>query len=330
MKREYGNLDRIFVGCFDAVVVDGGWRPRRIPECLRSLYEEAESSRIRMQCTSGVRLRFVSDTRRLSIALRYGVEARTNYRGELVVDGEEQGGFGPTERSDKWAGVVFEQANDARRTFDLWLPHMCQADVLSVEVDAGSGVEPASKLSLRWLAYGDSITQGMTATLPTRTYVGRCALALEAEVKNLGIGGAILDPRLADGVPDGAYDLITIAYGTNDFSQGVTGEQLRERTRRLVTALRSKHPRAAIVLLTTLTWVRENKPNANGVTLDQFRQSIVGLEKEFARVHLVQGQTMIPEDDRWFVDKVHPNDEGFELYAKNLLPHLRLAIGTGR
>lgn len=283
-----------------------------------------------MQCTSGVRVRFVSDTRRISIALRYGVEARTIYRGELIVDGNAQGGFGPTERKEEWSGFIYEQANAARHTFDLWLPHMCQADVLSMEVDDGSVVEPAPKLPLRWLAYGDSITQGMTATLPTRTYVGRCALALNAEVNNLGIGGAILDPRLADGVPDGQYDLITIAYGTNDFSKGVTGEQLRERTRRLVTALRSKHPRAAIVLLTTLTWVRENKPNANGATLDQFRRSIFGLETEFAGVHLVHGDTMIPEEDRWFVDKVHPNDEGFALYARNLLPHLLQAIEAGR
>lgn len=78
---------------------------------------------------------------------------------------------------------------------------------------------------------------------------------------------------------------------------------------------------------TALTWVRGDAPNSNGVALDQYRRSLLGLDKECSKVHLARGETMIPEEDRFFVDKVHPNDDGFELYATNVLPHLRKAMG---
>jgi lysophospholipase L1-like esterase len=60
--------------------------------------------------------------------------------------------------------------------------------------------------------------------------------------------------------------------------------------------------------------------------LDDYRKSLLPLAKEFRQAHLVRGETLVREEDKWFVDGVHPNDAGFELYAKNLLPRLKRAL----
>ena len=326
MNVSFEPIAQTAIGCFDGEVVNGAWHPQRIPGPLRPFYGREEASRIRMACTSGVRLRFRSDTTQVRLGLRYGVEARTIYRGAMLVDRQPAVAFGPEQRQEEWTGTIFEAPDRARRVFDIWLPHLCQADVLSLEVDDGSLFEPARPLPQRWLAYGDSITQGMTATLPVWSYVGRCALALEAEVRNVGIGGAVLNLRLAENIPDGRYDLISIAYGTNDFNRGIPPEEYRDNARRLVAALRAGHPHTPIVVITTLTWAGLSNPNKGGSTLEEYRQILDSLPREFPKVSLVPGNAMLTDEERWFVDKIHPNDAGFEEYAKNLLPYLRRRI----
>jgi len=329
MKVGLDSLLPFAVGADRADVVHGAWRAHRLPAAMEERYlqqDQDDKFRIRFSCGSCVRLRFVSDTRRVRIGLRYGFEARAVYRGALRVDGGEVA-FGPETRSETWDEVIFEQPTATKRLFDLWLPHLCQADLLGMEVDDRCTFEPAPALPLRWLAYGDSITQGMTATLPTRTVIARCALALNAAVQNVALGSAMLDNWLADTLPSGPYDLVSIAYGTNDHHKGAPSEVFQENARRLLAALTKKRPDCPILLLTPLTWANHPEANSIGLTMDDYRRALAPLAGEFQQVRLVHGDRLLPDDEQWFVDQVHPNDRGFALYAENLLPRLEAALG---
>jgi lysophospholipase L1-like esterase len=41
-------------------------------------------------------------------------------------------------------------------------------------------------------------------------------------------------------------------------------------------------------------------------------------------LHLIDGLTLVPNQLKYYVDGVHPNDAGFALYATNLAPKLSL------
>ncbi len=327
MKISLEDLKEFAVGCFDSTLENGGWHALRLPAPLADYYRQAEGSRIRLECPSSVRLRFVTNATQVSLGMKFGDAARPLFQGEVLVNGEKTTSFGPQDAQENWHGVIFEQDQPLLRTLDIWLPHLCRTDITALEVNDGATIEAAPSLPLRWLAYGDSITQGMTATLPTRTHIGRLALALEAEVFNLGIGGAKLDEVLGQNVPEGEFDLISIAYGTNDFNQNIALETYMGNARLLLTNLRQKTT-APIVLLTTLTWAGRTEANAAGLFLDDYRTALTTLATDFDGVHVVDGTSLIPDSTEYFVDNVHPNNAGFELYANNLLTHLQQALKT--
>lgn len=328
MQIALNDISRFAIGLYDWEVDSGAWRAHRLPEAMRPIYEGGEGSRIRMNCPSGVRLRFVSDTRNVRLGLKFGGEARAIHFGSLCMDEEAPVMFGPAGRQETWSGAIFAQAEKTRRQFDIWLPHMCENQVLALEADDGCELAPAAMPKVRWLAYGDSITQGMTAIQPALSVVGRCTRALDAVTHNFAIGGAILDARLADCVPELPCDVISIGYGTNDYNRGIPSAEYRENARRLVAAIRARYPRQPILLLSTLTMIGREK-NSSGETLHEYRRSLEPLAREFADVTIVPGDSLMPADPALFVDGTHPNDEGFGVYAAKLLPYLKAAVAGG-
>lgn len=306
---------------------DDGVRVVRMPRPLQSLYGDTEFRRVRMACTSGARIRFTSDTRCVRLAWRVAASARPWCRGVLVVDRATQLPVGPAALRDRWEGSVqLPGAGDsATRTIDFWLPHLAACELEYVAVDDGASVAPAPRPALRWLAYGDSVTQGMEATLPTRSWVGQCALALEADALNLGIGGAVLEAGLAVD-PGVNADLITIAFGVNDFAKNVPPGDVLNNGRKLLAVLRSRS-RSPVVIFTPLAW-RGGGRNDAGHHQEAYRDALRSLADSQSGVTIVEGPSLVPSDPRYIPDAVHPNDEGFEVMADRAIPFLRNALRT--
>ena len=275
-----------------------------------------------MECPAGVRLRFASDALEIKTALRFGEAARPIFTSSLLVDGKLHSIFGPDEHTSTWEGELFRQGQHEQHIFDWWLPNMSRADISSLEIDDGAHLMPAPRLTRRWLAYGASITQGMMSSAPHLNFVARCALELEAEVFNLGVGGAALDLELSQALPPGDFDLVSISYGTNDFIKNVPVEVHTAHAVALIQALRAKF-QCPVVVVTIPTWHGRTKPNDLGRTLDDYRCAMTSVTRQFEEVSLAPGDEMLPDEARFFVDNVHPNDEGFAHYATNLLPILR-------
>ncbi len=322
MQLTHQQLHAYALGLASSSTVENGWRPLRIPAGMVSLYERTEAFKTRMNCPAAVRIRFNSNTQSIKISLRFGARAREHFKSALIVDSAAPMGFGPDEYAPTWSGEIFQQKHAVPRTFDIWLPHMAQTDILSLELTDGASLAPAPALNLRWLAYGDSITQGMTSKLPTETAIARTAIALHANVLNLGIGGADLDHELHQTIPPEAYDIVTIAYGTNDYAHNITPETYASRARLLIAGLAQKQPKPSIFLLTPLTWVGQTGLNKAGHTLADMRRALAPIPDEFPQVTLIAGDALIPDDEKYFVDKVHPNAEGFALYADKLIKTL--------
>jgi len=148
---------------------------------------------------------------------------------------------------------------------------------------------------------------------------------LSAEVVNLGVGGATLQRQLAEAVPDTACNLVTVSYGANDWNVHVPLTEFRENARALVAALRRRFPQAPLVLTTPVPFFRATAPNKGGATLDDFRHALEDVGQE-QNVPVIRGTDLVPADHYYFNDWSHPNDQGMQRIAENLLAHLR-ALG---
>lgn len=314
---------------------EGAWRPERLPKAMQPHYQQPDSALARMLCTSGVRLRFVSNTRRLRAQMVFGVACRAVYKFDLLIDGQRVNtindtGFGPDTFSPHWDGVLYEQGDNepaVNRTFDLWLPHMVQMDVAALEVDDDCVIEPAPKLPLRWLVYGASITQGVQASLPTKHAFARVALERDVELSNVAMAGARCDPELTQSLPQGHFDLASISYGTNDFTTRRTPQEYHDNTRALAEKILAKWPNVKLFVISPTNWVGRTEPNEDGRHLEEYRKALEPLALLSDNVTVIHGSTVVPDDAKYYVDNVHPNDEGYVHYARVLGEHVDRALG---
>ncbi|MHB9131324.1 MAG: SGNH/GDSL hydrolase family protein [Armatimonadota bacterium] len=324
MELTYQQIQAIASGCQQVVEADSAWQFLRCPEELAAAHQENPGAIVRMECPAGVRLRFVSDTTTLRLGLRYGAAARDYFQGVVLIDGCAQA-FGPTEYTERWEGQIVAGPKQ-ERLFDIWLPHLVRADLESLAIDDGSALQPAPPPSVRWLAYGDSITQGMTVPLPTQTFFARCALDLQLDIRNLAFGGAQLEALYADLRVDYPHDISSIAFGTNDLCCDVPLAAFTEYAKGLLDHLHAVAPGRPILLVTPIPWAGRTEPNGLGLTLEDYRTALRPLAGYVPECRLIEGDELIDNDGSLFVDNVHPNEAGMAMYAHNLTNIMREAL----
>jgi len=295
----------------------------RMPNAILPFYD-SEPAMIRVQCTAGVRIRFLSDTTSIELRVKYGKSARSIFQGSLIVDSDIYP-WGPEMPESYWHGKIFQCEEKRERLFDLWLPHLCKTELVSISIDEQADFTPPPPLKYRWLALGDSITQGMTATLPTRTHYGIISLSINAECYNFGVGGAVFDKRIAPYLPDANLNFVVISYGTNDFAHSVPLNLFVDNANILLSQTLEKY-HIPVYLITPITWVDHPEKNEAGISLHQYRDVLVETASSISGINIIDGTTMIPDDSIYFVDKVHPNNRGFASYATNFLTILNKSM----
>jgi lysophospholipase L1-like esterase len=196
--------------------------------------------------------------------------------------------------------------------------------ILSLTAVKG-GIAPAPGLP-RWLAYGDSITQGWTASGPSHAWAAIAARKTGLDLVNLGYAqagrGEIVSAEHISGL---AADIITIAYGASCWTRtphsvGMVAEGFRA----FLDVVRQGHPATPVVVITPLRHPNaDDVPNKLGASLADIRHAMESVARERvisgdATLSLVAGEDIIGEEH--LVDGIHPGDEG----------HKRIAAAVGR
>ena len=203
------------------------------------------------------------------------------------------------------------------KNVELYFPWSCITSLSNVEVSDGAQVKPTQK-TRTMIAFGDSITQGYSAIYPSLTYISQVADMLDAECFNKAIGGDWFFPELADSADAVEPDIITVAYGTNDWKH-CTRDFVEERCRQFYQALAKSYPNAKIFAVTPI-WRKdgtlETPFSAPQSAVTELIASVCG---EIPGVTVIRGSGFVPWLEDFFEDKyLHPNDMGFDFYAKNL------------
>jgi lysophospholipase L1-like esterase len=193
------------------------------------------------------------------------------------------------------------------------------APALAGITGVGGAIAPGPP-QLRWLAYGDSITEGWGASTPGRTWLATAARRLDLEAVNFGYAGSGRGELVvAEAMAAVPADVITIAFGTNCWGMIAFSEELLEATvRAFVASVRVGHPRTPIVAVSPI--VRpdaETTPNRLGATLARLRaayeRAVLGLGAADAGITLVPGREIVAAGQ--LADGVHPDDAGHAALA---------------
>lgn len=171
---------------------------------------------------------------------------------------------------------------------------------------------------VRWLACGDSITQGFHATSALASYPSLVGAAKNWETYNAGIGGRCIEAEDGVALAGIPADIVTLLLGFNDYFHQRTPSDCGRNYATLLRALRSGgEPRRSIVVITPL-WSSHDM--VRGHTLADYRRAITTAAQSMAdpALTIIAGEALIPSQPEFFSDGIHPNDAGFRVLANNL------------
>lgn len=211
-----------------------------------------------------------------------------------------------------------ENASSSLRDIRVYPPCMRETVFLGLDLAEGASVVPLPGPPKKYLALGDSITQGVCAYRPSAAFPVRLAQRLGMELFNQGLGGHRFDPDFLDPEVCRAPDLITVAYGINDWTMGADALRIRKRVDMFLYRLLSAFPGAGgKVVLISPTRRADLKREAGLGEFQTFCRTIRETARERG-VHAVDGMALIPDTTSLYDDGIHPTEEGFSHYARNL------------
>lgn len=272
---------------------------------------------LRARCLAGAFLGLRTTAKEIEIKLGIKGRARNRLGLDLEVDGDIVQCFRLDLHEEKEIKVNFQL--DLREKFHqvkLYLPVSVEVEILDFKPAGEPLPRPARKL----LCLGDSITQGMEATSPGCSYPVVLARMLEMDLLNQGVGGQTFDAQTLDDRLPLSPELITVAYGFNDWNQDLTREQIRETSFSYLKKLRQFFPQSLIVVLTPLWAQEENKVKAAG-TLQDVRNLIAESAKA-AGCLCLPGVNLVPNHPFYFSDGVHPDETGHIIFGLNIFRYL--------
>lgn len=209
-------------------------------------------------------------------------------------------------------GTLSFDMPEGEKSVILYLPADALAVIRNFEINAA--FRPAVKgEKVLWL--GDSITQGYGPLRSAQTYVSVANRLLNYDIINQGIGGYIYDPKVLVEMPGYRPDKIIVALGMNQY--GTESMADIEEYYRVITELYKGVP----ILAITPLWRGDNPEGVP--TLMRFCERLKEIIRQYEIVTMVDGWRMVPHLPEYFIDNLHPNPLGTEVYAGNLVRAIR-------
>lgn len=335
MKLLLEQIKAITTGALQIEEIEGKLILNRFTKEEEELYKDAsERFSTRSYSPSGIKFNFKTNSEKIFLKVFVSPSSsRTYFAFDLFVNGEL------CDTLDNFSGVSLPEAYTTvaldmgrfEKTFDLgegekavtlYFPWSVKVEIEELSLDDNSFITPI-KSDKKILMYGDSITHGYDALHPSNKYATRLANALNCDEYNKGIGGEIFFPALAKMRQPFTPDLITVAYGTNDWN-GIDKSQFDKNCKAFFENLAENYPDTPIFAITPI-WrkeaVTETRPFGDFSLVEE---GIREATRSLKNVTVVRGFDFVPKEEKYFADlRLHPNDEGFERYFKNLFKEIK-------
>jgi lysophospholipase L1-like esterase len=303
-----------------------GWLPLRFTEDQLKVYSKQENYRIRSECTAGVCLDLMTDSPWLELDYTITGYARDYTSFGVYLDDSWLGTFRSELVGENQRGTICLKLSEVLgkkqiKRVTIYLPHCVIVPLLELRLADQAQLSRASAYSRKLLSMGDSITQGMDAKNPSSSYPVQLSRRLGMEVLNQGVGGCIHNEQVLDGALPWKPDLITLAYGTNDWTQSDGIEQFVFNCRAFYDKLRLLYPDVPVIAWTPLWRSDWEKPRKSGGFME-FGAIMEEIAASYDQVRVLNGLELMPHQPEWFQDGLHPTDEGFQQLTTNLMARL--------
>lgn len=304
---------------------NGSLHMHRFTQQQREIYAlESQDWVIKTNSSASMTFDFITDSDYLTLKFDLFPGSSQKWGSiDLYVDGVFYDNRYASDLSIKLAGFHLPEGE---HRVTVYFPWSAQTVVNEVHLSNGASVIPVEK-SLKMLCFGDSITQGYLTKFTSLSYINQTARALNAEVVNQGIGGYYFNEKTIDeSIQTYQPDLITVAYGTNDYSRYETAEEYIACTGAYIRKLAALFPNAKLVGILPIYRNDQNhqvRKLYRSYSLDDARQL---LKKEYEALpngYVVEetGIAHIPE--AYAADYLHPNEFGFSLMAQGVIRQLQ-------
>lgn len=331
MELSFQQIKGITLGaCTVQEASDGYHFYRYTPEQMELFIHREQTALKKYLCTSGVALRFSTNSRTLTVSATVHKNCGRNYFAfDLLVNGQYRDclrNYDPDVMVDHYVDTQWP-FGDYSKTFtleegekelELLFPWSAEAVIREISLDDGATIT-AVKPQKTLLAFGDSITQGYDALNPHKKYITRLAHYLGAQEVNKGYGGEIFWPELGATREAFTPDSITVAYGTNDWSKCQRAD-IERNCPGFYKNLAENYPDTPIYAITPL-WRKIMYMEKPAGPFTDMEKIIREATKDYANITLIPGMDLIPHSSEYFADlTLHPNDTGFAHYFENLKP----------
>jgi len=319
------SLRRHSCGAVSCVETAAGVEFNRFTEVQRCAYPSNGDLRQKTFACSGIELRFATDAEHLVMPWH---AARGSSRKFALFDCFIDGIL------VKHDGIEnYEETPDGTLELDLpghlcsvriVFPNLAKITVKSLELSGGNSVEEVPKRP-KMIAFGDSITQGYDARFPSQSYISLLADSLGLELVNKAVGGDRFRPDLLNEPDPFVPELITVAYGTNDWN-GAPADELKANARLFMEKLTSLYPQTHVVMLLPV-WRADCDRITRAGSFEEVRQFLRECGSMFPDVEVIQPE--LPHVTDIFSDgRLHPNDWGFSQMFRSIEKQLKLKEGT--
>ena len=210
-------------------------------------------------------------------------------------------------------GTIEWELSEGEKNVVIYLPADATVLIKNFAIDAK--IVPAVKgEKVLWL--GDSITQGYGPLRSSNTYVSVANRILNYDIINQGIGGYVYDKNSLMKMEGYNPDKIIVALGTNQY-----GDDDMSVVEEYYETLIGIYGKEIPILCITPLW-RGDSVDGLPVLMD-FCEKVRNIAGQHKNVKIVDGMKMIPHFPEYFLDNLHPNCLGCEIYGRNLVDEIK-------
>lgn len=265
----------------------------------------------RAETTTGIRLDFCTDS------ATFAVDAADGDKFEVLINGLSRYRVHASKAREGGEAMTFDLGEGEKRV-TLVFPSHSTGVIRSVELADGASLIPY-KHACKLLFIGDSITQGWNSRYDTLSYAWRVTQFFDADSVIQGIGGAYYHESTLDRI-DFDPDTVILAYGTNDFGHYHTQEDMRAQVAAFMDGVAAQFGDKRVLVISPIYRADWQAPKKMGYFSDAC--AIVTEEGKRHGFTVIDGQGLVPHNDDFMADALHPNDLGFGVYAQELIKRM--------
>lgn len=331
MKLNFDTIRSITTGAARIKEQEDGFHFYRFTQSQEDFYKNYPNHYPKTFATAGVKLSFRTDSPKLSLKITTShANSRQFYALDVYVNGKFLDDIRNYEELELMRKYTLQEfpcgerekefaLGEGEKDVTIYLPWNLKTVINEILLADGASITPLrSEKTL--LCFGDSITMGHDALHTPRRYTAQLANYLGYAEINKGIGGEHFPPALATMKDDFIPDLITVAYGTNDWRH-TDIETFKKTSRAFFANLRQTYPDTPIYAIAPI-W---RKIWMNTYDCGPFRQ-IPELYREIAQdvpnMTVIDAFEFVPGLTDYYADlTLHPNGAGFDRYFEGLRPY---------